>query len=110
VFAFAREDRDGFAGQWSVTSHAICALPVGQKIVRASSIAFSTSTSGGAVALCTDGRVAVGGGFDSTVFASGGEAVVDSFFIGTGSTAASSRPDQFGVQLLRAMEAVAICV
>ena len=37
-FAFAREDRDGFASNWQVVSRVICAKPMGQQILRAAAI------------------------------------------------------------------------
>jgi hypothetical protein len=106
VFAFGREDRDGFGGNWIVTPYAICAKSVGQVIKHG--FGNGSGPIVNASAHCDSGQKAISGGFDSTTNGAA-EAVMDGTVFGSSVVLAQSKPDQAGLVLNRTVEAVAIC-
>jgi hypothetical protein len=59
--AGANEDEDGFTGTWRLTAYAICAAPLPNQQVMASSSATDSATLKSSLALCPGPQIGVGG-------------------------------------------------
>lgn len=105
----AREDRDGFDGNWSVRAHAICANPLpGLELVTAESAADSFDSKSQA-ASCPSGKKVVGGGAE--VGFNSSEAILKDIHPSgnLSSIVASAEEDQAGSDKSWSVRAHAIC-
>jgi hypothetical protein len=106
--ATAAEDQDGYAGDWSVTVHALCAVaPPG--LERVSATSAGTSTNKSATASCPAGKRVLGTGGE--IAAAGGEVALDDILPNgpLSSVGVQGSEDEDGTPAAWTVTAYAIC-